>query len=379
MSTRLGLVVSIALSGFGCVDEGAAPVGEAVAPIVNGTVVTEGDGAVVALTTSGLQFCSGTLVRPRVVVTAAHCLPPNVEIPVDAIEIFFGNDVSQAGTFIPAVDAVAHPAWNIDDLPNDVGVLAISEDAPVAPIQMRTLAMGGGDIGAPMRIVGYGLTFDGGDDNGVKRTGDAVLEELDDFNLLLTAQPGDTCSGDSGGPTLMELGGVELLAGIHSRSDCIEFSLEERVDVHVDDFIQPFIALHEGGCAADGVCNESCAPGEDPDCGPVCEADGVCVAECAEGADPDCEPPAPVCEADGVCVAECAEGADPDCDPPAPVCEDDGACVEECAEGEDPDCDQAVDEGGGGCAAGGDATGGAWFAGLFALLLWRRRSRVSVR
>jgi MYXO-CTERM domain-containing protein len=80
-----------------------------------------------------------------------------------------------------------------------------------------------------------------------------------------------------------------------------------------------------------------------------------------------------------VCVAECAEGADPDCDPPAPVCEDDGACVEECAEGEDPDCDQAVDEGGGGCAAGGDATGGAWFAGLFALLLWRRRSRFSVR
>jgi uncharacterized protein (TIGR03382 family) len=64
-----------------------------------------------------------------------------------------------------------------------------------------------------------------------------------------------------------------MFAGIHSRSDCESDALNERVDIHVADFIVP-VVLEVGDelenvpsvCAHDEVCNEDCV--YDRDCNP---------------------------------------------------------------------------------------------------------------
>src|SRR5689334_3949150 len=79
-------------------ESGEEEIGFATEEIVNGSP-DSGHPATVALTTQGFPFCSGTLVTPTVVVTAAHCIDPNNGVPpVDEIEIFFGNDAFQGGT-----------------------------------------------------------------------------------------------------------------------------------------------------------------------------------------------------------------------------------------------------------------------------------------
>jgi len=340
---------------------------EGAAPIVNGET-SIGDDAVVALMTQGQHFCSGTLVRDRYVVTAAHCLPPNIPTDATEIDVFFGLDVSGPGTTIGVVDALAHPNWDIDNLGYDVGVIELAQAAPAAPIPMFTDAVTASHRGAEIRMVGYGITSAGGDDNGLKRHGTGELDDFDAFSLQIASDPSGTCSGDSGGTALIDVDGTEYLIGIHSRSDCVAFALDERVDTHHDDFIMPFIDGVVTNCAADGTCNEDCE--DDPDCGPACVDDGVCEAGCAD--DPDC---GPVCEADGACDEACTD--DPDC---APVCEADETCVVECAEGEDPDCEPAAEDSGGGCAitAGSPddaSTGGPLLLAVLGVALAFGRSR----
>ena len=81
------------------------------------------------------------------------------------------------------------------------------------------------------------------------------------------------------------------------------------------------------GCDADGVCDPTCAPGDDPDCAggaqpEECSANGVCNDACtAADPDPDCVED---CSADGVCNENCSDlDPDPDCtapDPSTPAC-----------------------------------------------------------
>jgi len=374
-----------------CATDADLPLSGAAAPIVDGTLAGD-DGAVVALTVGGQHFCSGTLIADDIVLTAAHCLPPNVSWADTDIEVFFGTVFPGSGDLIAVTDGLAHPSWNIDELGDDVGILSLAQPASVAPIPMRTEPMDGLS-GQPMRLVGYGITVLDGHDNGTRLQGSAQIEDLDAYSLLLNFNPSGTCNGDSGGTALFEVAGVEYVAGIHSRSDCTSQTIEERVDAHVDDFIIPFMEAHGHDlcgadglcgndctspdpdclCGGDGVCNPECAPGDDPDCpvDPVCEADGTCNELCDEGQDPDCVVE-PVCVADGVCNDDCAAGADPDC-PVEPECVADEICNEDCAAGDDPDCGPGDDGGGGGCAVSSDTDPALALLLLALLALPRRR------
>lgn len=371
--------------------------------IVNGSF-DEGHPAVVALTYGGQAFCSGTLVDPTVVVTAAHCLHPDMTggIPIGDMQVFFGTSVLDGGgTFVDVVDGLWNESWYLDDpqADDDVGVLRLAQPAPVQPIAMGALP----PVGTELVLVGFGITAAGGDGGGTKRVATASIEQVGGKIFAMTVSPQGTCNGDSGGTALAVVDGIEVFVGIHTRSDCVNIMLDERVDAHLDDFILPFIGNPtcasdlqcatgcaepdpDCPCATDGFCTAACAnPVDDVDCDPRCGAGDVCVEGCPVP-DPDC----PVCAAgDDLCPAGCSPGDDADCaDPPTAAGTGgadgaggesaDGAEEDDGAGGDADGSDAAADDGGCTVATPGNRWGsGAWgLAASASILALRRRRRV---
>lgn len=213
--------------------------------IVNGTETSDYP-ATGMLLTQGQSICTGTVVGPRSVLTAAHCVDG---ADPSSLEFGFGANQDQVEGSVQVLAAVQHPQWDSQALANDVAMLTLSEDAPVAPIELNK-AMDDTWIGRPVTLVGYGVS-DGPSQTGggIKRMVDVTIDKLEATTLHYTTESGQTaCNGDSGGPAFADEGGVQVVVGVTSYGDtaCQEYGVYTRVDAFYD-FISAEIANAGGG------------------------------------------------------------------------------------------------------------------------------------
>ncbi len=206
---------------------------------------TSADPAVVALlerdllcgdqTTSG--FCTGTLIEPDVVLTAAHCVDGR---EAETLAVFFGNDVAGSGERVPVARIEVHPAWDRNQTRNDIALLLLDRPVDHAPVPLFEASLDEDLVGGEVRVVGFGAPERGASGSiGDKRQGTATLTSFTADEFRIDASPSMTCGGDSGGPVLLAVGDTEYLLGVTSWGDpeCEVYAVNTRVDFHRDDFI----------------------------------------------------------------------------------------------------------------------------------------------
>ena len=238
------LVLALAAAACGAGD----PAATSRRAVVNGEPDTE-HRAVVALVYYGGVFCTGTVIAPRAVLTAGHCLAPR---DPTQMEVFFGDDYAAGGQSVAVTEGFLHPDYYMNDARgapmNDVAVLLLAADAPEPPLPWQQAPLPE-MWGEGVTLVGYGVTAAGTTDGlGVRRKVGQTIIALDETFYYYSGTDDGTCQGDSGGPMLLDVGGVLVVIGVTSFGDdtCVGFGANTRLDRFAE-----FIAAHvEGGVTA---------------------------------------------------------------------------------------------------------------------------------
>lgn len=302
MSSRRLLPLTAALlaaAPVACTAPGA-PVEESARPIIGGQPSGESDypatGVMLARVIGadfGQMVCTGTLIAPDVVLTAAHCTIDFFGGAIPLEHFFsFTLDVSafgQTNVDLPPRTTkvrrmVAHPDFDLDALggPNgqirgladlkDIGLLFLEQPVTdVAPaVISRSEDEAGLIAGAAVEIAGYGTRMQDGMEAGIKYQADTIINEVGPAEMQIGNLPPtpQKCHGDSGGPTYLEVadGLVPSLRiiGVTSRaydeSDCNKGGVDSRIEAYRDWLVAEMIAACTDGTRT--ACDDGGGPAQ---------------------------------------------------------------------------------------------------------------------
>lgn len=236
-------------------------------PYVGSMVLQHADGSL-------HQWCSGTLIAPKVFMTASHCTIDMdsylAERPGSAMLVTFDPVISTDSTFYSG-QMITNPAYitatGYDD-PGDVAVILLTV-APegITPAQLpsawlleqlkddhtldNTLftAVGYGTVRVTNRTAQQGFL----DNNARNRVDQSFLSLTNawvTFSMNLATGNGGTCYGDSGGPHFIHKNGVEtnIVVAVTVSGDavCKATDKDYRVDtVSARSFLGKYVTLPE--------------------------------------------------------------------------------------------------------------------------------------
>lgn len=220
---------------------------------------------------SGSTRCSGTIVKPRVVLTAAHCIRPDTFS--FGLYVYYGTDYATDVAQLPNIPEpgptsvwaradswLVHPDYDPNLNYPDLAIVYLDRELPFQPLPILSERVGHEYVGKNATIVGWGgskaLTADISqvEGAGIKRSGKAPIVgsptaadyHADDPNpgILVPkirqdlikldgkAPHANPCAGDSGGPLLVKHGHDTALAGVGMWTGlfCEDYSIFTRLD-----------------------------------------------------------------------------------------------------------------------------------------------------
>jgi V8-like Glu-specific endopeptidase len=201
-------------------------------------------------TESGYSFCTGTLIAPRFVVTAKHCLPNAFNASktnYKSFRVYFNSspavpnkvvDQYANGTWAFSASATPYDVVSFKEMGWDVAVLEVTPNVTSAtPMSLAAQNM---TAGQSITNDAYGTTDNSFGTFGTLRrftyavnrivnvsvpTGDPDLPSFTLFNAAELSYPagsasGYSCGGDSGSPVYATVGGVRKIYGVISAGSC---------------------------------------------------------------------------------------------------------------------------------------------------------------
>ncbi|XP_060521238.1 trypsin beta-like [Cylas formicarius] len=204
--------------------------------IVGGVAVDIRDFAYqVAVLRNGLQICGGALISNRTVLTAAHCLEPDVITSVGQLSVRLGSSLHQSGgERISAASYKIHEKYDYRDasaVDYDIGIIHLASVVTTGYATPLAMDFSGRSYsaGEMVTVSGWGDTYEGSElgstelravqvpvvsqSNCRRIYGNVISSRM--WCAGLDAGGKDACQGDSGGPAVIngKLAGIVSFGG----------------------------------------------------------------------------------------------------------------------------------------------------------------------